>query len=246
MGKIKKRIKEKLYNILPSYIADEFYQYKNMGFSNVSFSQEGEDMVIERFFNKKQKGFYIDVGAHHPIRYSNTYKFYKKGWRGINIDAMPGSMDLFNKLRPNDINLEYAISDTPQKMTFYIFNGAELNTLSKEEADYRNNKNEFVGCHIIDTKEIETYTLSEVLDKHFPKKECIDFMSIDVEGLDFAVLKSNNWSKYKPKMILIEALNDRFDLRNLKENNIYDYLTTLNYKLVAKTYNTLFFLETEL
>jgi hypothetical protein len=62
---------------------------------NQSYSQEGEDMVLYRTFETVKEGFYVDVGAHHPDRFSNTYKFYKQGWRGINIDAMPGGMDPF-------------------------------------------------------------------------------------------------------------------------------------------------------
>ncbi len=82
---------------------------------------------MSRYFeNKKTTGFYVDVGAHHPLRFSNTYKFYKRGWHGINIDAMPGSMDLFNRLRHRDINLERAVSDSKQILTYYAFNEPAL------------------------------------------------------------------------------------------------------------------------
>ncbi len=205
MGRIKKMIKKKLFSFCPTYIADELYSFKYNGYSNISFSQEGEDIVIDRFFKNKKHGFYIDIGAHHPVRYSNTYKFYKRGWRGINIDAMPGSMIPFNDLRPNDINLEYGISDTPKTMTFHIFNGPELNTFSEEEAEYRNDKNEFKGCHIIDRKEIQTYPLADILDTYFPEGEKIDFMNVDVEGLDLAVLQSNNWNRYSFYFIIIRS-----------------------------------------
>ncbi len=80
------------------------------GHSINSYSQEGEDMVLRRLFEQKTVGYYVDVGAHHPKRFSNTYYFYKRGWRGINIDAMPGSMKLFNKMRPRDINVEIPVS----------------------------------------------------------------------------------------------------------------------------------------
>jgi len=246
MGKIKKIIKKKLFEICPPHIADDFYAHKYQGYNNISFSQEGEDLVIDRFLEKKKYGLYVDIGAHHPIRYSNTYKFYLRGWRGVNIDAMPGSMIPFNNLRPNDINLEYAISDTPQKMTFYIFNGPELNTFSEEDAKFRHNdKNEFDGCYIIDEKKIQTHTLAEVLDEHFPSGETIDFMNIDVEGLDLEVLKSNNWDKYNPRMILAESLSSRFNFADMENDKIHSFLDEKGYKLVAKTYNTLFFLKNE-
>ena len=61
-------------------------------FGSLCYSQEGEDMILGKIFSGQKHGFYVDVGAHHPLRFSNTYLFYLKGWRGINIDAMPGSM----------------------------------------------------------------------------------------------------------------------------------------------------------
>ena len=87
-------------------------------FARRCYSQEGEDMILQRMFGQRREGFFVDVGAHHPFRYSNTYLFYKKGWRGINIDATPGSMREFEKYRPADINLEVAVSQTPGEFCF--------------------------------------------------------------------------------------------------------------------------------
>ena len=87
-----------------------------------SYSLEGEDMILRRVFEWKMDGFYVDVGAHHPMRYSNTYFFYKRGWSGLNIDATPGSMRLFRKWRPRDINVELAIGKEHTVMRFFEFN----------------------------------------------------------------------------------------------------------------------------
>ena len=87
------------------------------GYSLKSYSQEGEDMILKRFFEGKQRGFYVDVGSHHPKRFSNTYFFYKTGWRGINIDPMPGSMKLFDKIRTRDINLECGIFESEDELS---------------------------------------------------------------------------------------------------------------------------------
>ncbi|MCJ0742379.1 hypothetical protein [Pedobacter montanisoli] len=107
---------------------------------NEAYSQEGEDLVLARIFEHQQKGFYVDVGALHPKRFSNTFKFYKQGWRGINIDAMPGSMLEFDKVRPLDINIETPISNKNETLNYYIFNEPALNTFSKELAEERSNK----------------------------------------------------------------------------------------------------------
>ena len=122
---ISRNIIQKIYNkIFCKYI-------------NESYSQEGEDMILSRYFDGQLKGFYIDIGAHHPKRFSNTYIFYKRGWSGINIDAMPGSMYEFNKYRSRDINIESAISLEPSELTFNIFKEPALNTFSNELAQYR-------------------------------------------------------------------------------------------------------------
>lgn len=210
-------------------------------FLNMSYAQEGEDLFIKRYFGNKKKGFFVDVGAHHPIRFSNTYLFYKSGWRGINIDAMPNSMTAFNKVRPEDTNLEIGISETEGQLDFYIFNEPALNTFSQEVAK---SKEGLKNYKIIDTKAVKTYPLSIVLDKHIDSHQEIDFMSIDVEGLDLLVLQSNNWKKYQPKLILIED-TDRLNLLEIEKLPITKFLLAHNYSPIARTFNTLFFERNE-
>jgi hypothetical protein len=147
--------------ILPQNVIEKLNIINNNyfdGYALKSYSQEGEDMILRRLFEKQKKGFYVDVGAHHPKRFSNTFFFYKNGWRGINIDAMPNSMCLFNKIRPRDINIEIPISDKKQKLKYYMFNEPALNTFSKEIAEKRADKNDY---KIISEKEMETSTLEE-------------------------------------------------------------------------------------
>jgi len=147
--------------ILPKNVIEKLNIIKNNyfdGFSLKSYSQEGEDMILRRLFEKQKTGFYVDVGAHHPKRFSNTFFFYKKGWRGINIDAMPNSMSLFNKIRSRDINLEIPISDKKQKLKYYMFNEAALNCFSKELAEKRIEKDD---CTIISEKDVMVVILAD-------------------------------------------------------------------------------------
>jgi FkbM family methyltransferase len=205
-----------------------------------SYSQEGEDMILRRFFEKKKDGFYVDVGAFHPKRYSNTYFFYKRGWRGINVDAMPGGMYLFNTLRSEDINIEKPISDKKETLRYYGFNEQTYNTFSKELADERR---VLPNVKLNFTKEIETVSLEEILEEHLVEKQEIDFISIDVEGWDFMVLKSMNLVKYQPKVILIELLN--FALDESFDNEICLYLKDHGYRIAAKSFNTVFFMRND-
>jgi len=236
-------LKKILKSILPKKAIEKMTEIKNIyldGYAIKSYSQEGEDMILRRLFEKQQTGFYVDVGAHNPVRFSNTYFFYKKGWRGINIDAMPGSMKLFNKIRPRDINIEKAISDQKQVLTYYVFNEPALNGFSKKLSEERNGKG---GYFVKETIDIETSTLEEILEEYLPNNQEIDFLSIDVEGLDFAVLKSNNFAKYKPKVILIEVLGS--GLSDIENNEISKYLRQHEYSIFAKTVNTVIFVSND-
>lgn len=236
-------IKKIIKKLIPKRYYSSVIGWKNLiydGYATKSYSQEGEDMILRRIFEeKKTVGFYVDVGAHHPKRFSNTYFLYKKGWVGINIDAMPGSMALFKKMRPRDINLEIAISDKKQVLTYYVFNEPALNGFSQTLSAERDRKGIY---RIIDEIKLETSTLAEVLDTHLPIDIGIDFLSVDVEGLDLQVLKSNNWNKYKPKVILVESLSLRSSLSKLCDCEVCEFLINNDYYLFAKTVNTLFFL----
>ena len=193
-------------------------------------------MILASIFEGRSKGFYVDVGAHHPQRFSNTYHFYLQGWSGINIDAMPESMDIFKKTRPRDINLEIPIFDSEQTLTYYAFNEPALNSFSKEISTARDGLNQY---KIIFQKEMKTLTLAKVLDKYLSSGQSIDFLNIDVEGLDYQVLNSNNWEKYRPKIILVEELT--LTIERLKKSKIFIFMRENNYQLYCKTARTLIF-----
>lgn len=205
-------------------------------YARLSYSQEGEDMVLARIFEGMDKGFYIDIGAHHPQRFSNTMYFYKRGWRGINIDATPGSMAPFIIERPEDINLEFPVSEKDQILTYHIFNESALNTFSEELAtEYSKTSNYIITSKVA----LKTTTLASILDHSLPENQEIDFLSIDVEGLDFNVLKSNNWTKYKPKIVLLECL--KFEINAFLISELYEYMLKKGYGFYCKTVNTVFF-----
>ncbi len=209
-------------------------------FSTLSYSQEGEDLILKRIFEGQENGLYIDVGAHHPKRFSNTFLFYKMGWKGINIDANPGSMAEFRKIRPRDINLEKAISDKAESLKYYVFNEPALNTFSFSEAKKKNGLGEY---RIVEELKVQTFQLSEILKEFIQPGQRIDFLTIDVEGFDLKVLKSMDWSILQPSVVVIEALG--LDVENLMGNDIYRFLKEKSYRLIAKTYNTLIFKKEE-
>ena len=208
-----------------------------------SYSQEGEDRVLASLLFKVHggkeisDGFYVDVGAHHPYRYSNTCFFYRRGWRGINIDAMPGSMDLFRKERPRDINVETGIGRQAGTSKFYVFNVPALNTFDEDLAKARSND----AWRVTQTLDVPIAPLSKILQEHLPKGRTIDFLTVDVEGFDMDVLQSNDWSHYRPSVVLVETFGRSVD--DLALDPVTGYMRSLGYVAYAKTVNTTLFVD---
>lgn len=205
-------------------------------FSSRLYSQDGEDMVLKAFYEKKRgyKGFYVDIGAHHPYRFSNTAFFYKKGWRGINIEPTPGLIRSFNRVRRRDINLNIGIAGANSKLTLYEFNEPALNSFDRELSLLRENGR----YKIITETEVQVYPLAEVLERYLPDNQRIDFLNVDVEGLDLVVLQSNDWTRFSPEFVLVEG---EFDAENLAFNEIYTFLKGKNYMLACRTFRTSIF-----
>ena len=213
-------------------IADD---YRDEG--GIYFSQEGEDILLQRLFSHQKSGFSVDVGAHHPKRFSNTYALYRQGWRGINIDATPGSMGPFKELRPEDLNLECGVSLHEGEMPFYEFEDPALNTFSRARYEYLIANTPYKLKQIL---KVKTKKLSSILEEHVPANKKIDLLTIDVEGLDFEILKSNTWERFSPKVLLIEALDQ--NIQTLERSELGTFLKSKGYSIFAKTYNTAFFI----
>lgn len=187
----------------------EIYRKVWLEFINNSYSQNGEDILIEKLFDKNYIGNYLEIGAYHPSRLSNTYRFYKKGWRGIVVEPNPTVKNIFNKTRPKDKFINVGISDKNGYMDYYLFLIPALNTFSKKEAD-KSIKN---GHKLENIIKIQTIQIGEVIDDR------IDFLSIDTEGFDEMILKSWPWKKYGPKVICVE--DGRKRIKYLLKNNGY-------------------------
>ena len=207
----------------------------------LSYGQEGEDLVLLRLFDRRESGFFVDVGAHHPVRFSNTWVFYQRGWRGINIEPNPQAMELFKQWRPGDINLAIGIDEHSTTQRYFEFDDPALNTYDEAVAVQRQHTD---GYRLIRSTMQELRRLDEVLAEHLPAGQKIDFLSVDAEGLDFQVISSNDWSRFRPACVLIEVL--RSTLENLGANETHQYVTQQGYVLFAKTGNTCVYLDRKL
>jgi len=203
-------------------------------FANRSYSQEGEDMVLRRLFERQPTGFYVDVGAHHPQRFSNTNYFYRRGWRGVNVDATPGVKAQFDRFRPRDITVEAAISKDGRELTLRRYSDGALNSLGEGGAPAEQS-----GYTVVEERKLATRRLADVLRQHLPAGQAIDFMSVDVEGMDLEVLEGNDWSAYRPRNLLVECFGA--PLAGVEASPVGAFLKSLGYEPFAKCVHTFFF-----
>jgi FkbM family methyltransferase len=151
-------------------------------------------MMADEFFKKKVRGFYIDVGCHQPFLNNNTYRLYRRGWTGINIDLDFNTIDMFNFFRKKDLNIQAAVSNTKKEKNLYFFhNRSAINTLSEE-----------TGIKAKEVRKIQTTTLNKIIENSRFKDQEIDYISIDVEGHELSVLEGLDLRKYKPKLVILE------------------------------------------
>jgi FkbM family methyltransferase len=197
-----------------------------------SYAQDGEDLLLAQLFAGQGRGFYVDVGAHHPLRFSNTYLLYRRGWRGLNLDPTPGSMLPFRRLRPHDLSLELAVAEQPGTRLLYRFADAAFNTFDPDVAVGHKAR----GLVALEPVAVQALPLATILERHLPPATPIDLLSVDVEGLDFAVLRSNDWVRFRPRCVLVEWTGE---LAALADAPAVRLLAPLGYRPVARTLRTL-------
>ena len=217
---------------------------RKIKYQKTSYSFSGVDLIIDYIFKNKKNGFYLDIGAQHPVSNNNTFMLFQRGWEGINIDLDKKNIDLFNIARPNDLNLNLAISDSEEEVDlFFYHDSSPINTLNKNVSDFQKAK-------VKEIKKIETKILNNVLnDLDF--KNQIDYMNIDVEGNEDKVLNGFDIKKYKPYVISIEYLDLNMkklefknnDINNILNSNLYKYFIQNNYHFVNWLHGDLIFIH---
>jgi FkbM family methyltransferase len=197
-----------------------------------SYSQCGEDLIVKYIFGLRgiAKPSYIDIGANDPYYLSNTALFYEIGCQGINIEANPVLLRKFISERPNDINLNVGIGNKCGELDFYVMTDNTLSTFSEHE--YQNMVSQ--GKTLKEIIKVKLETVDDILEKYFNSK-FPDFMSIDVEGMDFEILKSICFEKYCPKIICVEAAEYSPIGAGARRNDLINYLTSKGYYEYANT-----------
>lgn len=203
---------------------------------NFCYSQTGEDLIFKHIIHK-DRWFYIDIGANHPIHYNNTYMLYKKWRRGINIEPNKSLIKKFKLLRRWDRNLQFACG-SGEKLTFYHFSPSTLSTCDKKLVT----KYQEMWHTLIDTYNVPVITLKSIFEEYVPMWKDVDILSIDVEWYDLEVLKTNDRTMYRPHYVVLETIEYSTDGGWKKLNPIYDPLfMQWWYEKIADTYiNTIY------
>lgn len=168
----------------------------------ITYAQNNEDVILDAYFSDVSKGMYVDIGANHPVHDSVTKHFYKKGWRGINVEPVQYLYKLLTQDRPQDTNVLAGVSDKPGTLTLREYKNKGLSTFSEEIKKERARHPESKTKSYTDVA-VPIITLADLLAEH--KVGHIHFMKVDVEGFEYNVLKGNDWKKFRPEMICVEA-----------------------------------------
>jgi FkbM family methyltransferase len=209
----------------------------------LSFSQCGEDLIVAHLMEALQisKPTYLDIGAHHPSRLNNTYLFYLKGSRGVCVEPDP---ELFAELRAKrrrDTCLKMGIGfDHRENADFYIMSSNTLSTFSKEEAQRYESYGQQRVLRVINTS---LESINAVIKQYF--KKAPHFISLDTEGLDFQILKSLDFTQYRPEVFCVETLTYTENKTEQKVTAIVDYMAQHSYMAIADTYINTIFVDSE-
>lgn len=183
----------------------------------ISYAQNREDVILESFFTNLEKGFYVDIGANDPNTDSVTKHFYDKGWSGINVEPIKKIHKVLAEERPRDININVGISDRCGSLKLREYIGLEgHSTFSENTKKHKDTEQEYVEY------DVEVVTLEKLFKDNKVKQ--IDFLKIDVEGLEDEVVTGNDWSRYRPTVVCIEA--------DHRHRNWIDKFLDWNYVLV--------------
>lgn len=209
--------------------------------AKVTFSQIGEDLILQRIFRrmlkypKDQPGFYLDIGAYHPSRESTTRLLYDQGWQGIVVDISAASIAAFQAERPRDIAVCAAVGDMPGEITAYFYGDTSaVNTCNPVQvAAHR------AAGRAVEERRVPALTLDQLLAAHAPEVPRIDYLNIDVEGFELKVLQGLDFARHAPVVISVEQ--HMGNLLRFAKSEVATFLFARGYVWVASAVITHFF-----
>jgi FkbM family methyltransferase len=167
----------------------------------ISYAQRFEDLYLMRCFGARSEGFYIDIGSGHPVYDNTSFAFYLMGWRGVTAEPNPALAALSRAVRPRDRHVEALLGASVGEATFYLVNDFHgLSTMIESHA--RAAQTQFGKSS--QALAVPVTTLNELCRQHAPPT--FEFLKVDVEGAEHQVLLSGDWQRFRPKVVVAEAL----------------------------------------
>ncbi|MBC7486382.1 MAG: FkbM family methyltransferase [Cytophagaceae bacterium] len=206
--------------------------------ARMSYAHTGEDRLIDSILKPiiTKKGFYVEVGCNEPIFISNTFSLYKRGWRGICIDANETLTRKYGRLRPRDVAITALVSNEKTTRDYFIYTNNVLSSTEHMNIDIKDEP----GFEVSQVKKMQPESLTEILDRcKAPAR--FDLLSVDAEEHDLQVLQSLDFSKYSPKLIVVES--ESFDPSKPDNDLIYQLVMSKGYRFEGSVLKNLYFLR---
>ena len=205
---------------------------EHVKFEKKSYSQSGEDLIIKYIFNARgvSNFTYLDIGANHPYNINNTFAFYLDGCRGVNIEPNPIMIERFKSFRPDDISIAAGAAEKTGEMIYYHMDVNELNTFSKEQATYLEDR----GHKITKESVISVLTIGSIIKEYFNDRSP-NVVFIDAEGMDLILIKSIDFDKYSPEVLCVESISYELNGNGIKDTELIEYVLSKGYIMYADT-----------
>jgi len=207
------------------YLADLFRAILDPH-SRIAYAQWGEDLALQHLLGTKP-GFYVEVGANHPQFFSNVFELYRRGWHGISVEANESFIQAHRRCRPRDKIVCAVVSDQEKEIVFTEFKNS---LVSSVDSAFVEQMQKSFDCAINRQHRVQSRTLTSILDE----AQCplqFELLSIDVEGHDFEVLRSLDFSRYRPRVVVIEMHG--FAISDAAANPLCEFMDNQGYEIAG-------------
>ena len=181
-----------------------------------TFSQFGEDISADHLLRDVESGFYVDIGAHHPIKHSNTAGLHMRGWDGVNVEPSASGHRAFEVHRPHATNIRAAVHNDLDEVTLYKFRNGLTNTVVEARS-----------AGSTDAEVVPALSLNEVFERHVPAGRRVNYLTIDIEGYDIKAMRAFDLERFRPDVICMEL--HRFDVLALGKDPMLAELVEQRY-----------------
>lgn len=188
----------------------------------LSYSQFGEDISAQNALRNISHGFYVDVGAHHPLKLSNTALLHLRGWDGINVEPREDAIEEFEQHRPRALNLRAAVHNELDVVTLHKFRGGRIDTVLADRAEMLARNKDVAG-----EEKVPAMSMNQLFERHVPAGVTVNYLTVDIEGYDEEAVLAFDLDRYRPDVVCVEL--HRYDVMALGENPVVRHFKDAGY-----------------